>query len=291
MLHTPDHSLFSVALDGSVAKLDISPKSDIPTLTDSDSRKCPVLLWSQHAKFPIFSTPIINKLRSNAVLAFVVNVKGCVFIYDYLNDGNVLWTHDVEANVFFSPILLPCENLDQPSVDIVFGAQNKSLYRFSIKEIMVSNSKVKPPVGQNKEFNSNYNQINFDLQWDNMLEEPISSTPTAFLSASNCICPSCNNQFNTKSMDSVKIDENLMSISSATMLSDLSSDSQKLRNSLYIASVTRDGLMNITCAKSGAMLKRFKLGHNIFSSPVIVNEYIVIGNRENLLTCFQLKNN
>ena len=125
-----------------------------------------------------------------------------------------------------------------------------------------------------------------------MLEEPISSTPTAFVSASNCICPSCNNQFNTKSKDSIQIDENIASsISSATMLSELASDSQKLRNSLFIASVTRDGLMNITCAKSGAMLKRFKLGHNIFSSPVIVNEYIVIGNRENLLTCFQLKNN
>ena len=52
-------------------------------------------------------------------------------MYDYLKEGNILWTYDAKANIFSSPILLPHKD-NHRCMDIVFGAQNKTLYKLSI---------------------------------------------------------------------------------------------------------------------------------------------------------------
>ena len=95
LLHPPDYSLLSVALDGSVVKLDISSNYDTQCREVSYPIKCPAMIWKQNVKDPVFSTPILTSLDANMVLAIVINVKGRVFIFDYTNQGHVLWTHSV----------------------------------------------------------------------------------------------------------------------------------------------------------------------------------------------------
>ena len=258
-----------------MVKLDISPDNDV----NSDfkyPKQYPTIVWKQNARDPIFSTPILNAINSTCTIAFVINVKGRIFVYDYLHEGNILWTHDARANVFSSPILLPYEEKHR-CTNIVFGAQNKTLYKISIID-----------QNQNEKLDSTTCSVNCDLQWEIMLDEAISSTPTAFWSYTQCSCCPCNNHHINKFDSNSLKRNNTLEISSDEKLQDSSEGSH---SSLFLASVTKDGMLNITCGRSGAKLESFQLGHNIFSSPVIVNDNIVIGNRDNYLTCFQLKTN
>ena len=285
-MHIPDYSLLSVALDGSVVKLDLSSNYDSRGSEQlSDTRKYPSMIWKQNVKDPVFSTPIITSLNSAMVIAIVINVKGCVVIFNYDNQGQVLWTHNVKANIFSSPILLP-SNEDGPNQKaIIFGGHNKILYKLALStgEHMTHNSNAVPQVQQIENSNIDGHVLQCNFQWQVMLEDTIFSTPTAFVGGSQCNCSICINNHDVNVINpsyetaKAKYDDGIIRIAS------------ECQNPLFIASVTTDGLLNIICAKSGERLKSYKVGHNIFSSPVIVNDYIVIGNRDNLLTCFQLK--
>ena len=261
-----------------MVKLDISPNNN-DTISDLEyPKQCPTIVWKQNAKDPIFSTPILNAINSTCIIAFVINVKGRVFVYDYLNEGNILWTHDAKANVFSSPILLPYEDKHR-SMNIVFGAQNKTLYKLSITD-----------QDQNEKLGTTTCSVDCDLQWEISLEEAISSTPTAFWSYTQCSCSPCNNHHINK-FDSNSLKRNNTSKLEISSEKKLQDNSEGSHSSLFLASVTKDGMLNITCGKSGAKLESMCVGQNIFSSPVIVNDKIVIGNRDNYLTCIQLKIN
>lgn len=286
LLHPPDYSLLSVALDGSVVKLDISSNYDTQCREVSYPIKCPAMIWKQNVKDPVFSTPILTSLDANMVLAIVINVKGRVFIFDYTNQGHVLWTHSVGANIFSSPILLPSN--DSTHRNIVFGGHNKYLYKLAI-----TNEKHRPldsdtmtQVERIEKSNIDEHDLECNFQWQVLLDETIFSTPTAFLGDSQCKCSICSNNTKCNLINSTSNEKPKSKCDNSSLRTPC-----KWPTSLFIASVTTDGLLNILCAKSGERLKSYKIGHNIFSSPIIVSDHIVIGNRDNLLTCFQFNKN
>jgi len=228
----------------------------------------PLKIWGQNVEFPVFSTPIINSIHGSLVVVVVINVKGDVVIFDYVNDGTVLWKHSVNANVFCSPILLPYEVERSSDRIIVFGAQDKHLHSIiisSVGEIETSGSKTKYIEMEKRHSSFESTLFNCYEQWKVKHSKDIYATPYAFYGDVECTCQPCQRPNFTnpnKAMDAMK-------------------------KSLFVASVSTDGLLNIICVNSGLVMKQHSLGNNIYSSPVIVKNHIVIGNRDNFLTCFK----
>jgi len=286
--------LLSAALDGSIIKLEVPSVHEVNTSEHDHSyihdcslitpKEVPRKMWDKNVKFPVFSTPIIASLNENIIVAIVINVKGDVFIFDYMNAGQLLWQQTVNANVFSSAILLPAIENQVPSFRIAFGAQDKSLHSLVISSVEPKGKFSKTDDGH---ILKNNNQLHCDWEWKVLHSENIYATPYAFYGDAKCTCHVCQtfrpNQDNETHHLEIK-----STVTNTQEKRDIIENSM-IDRSLYIASISTDGLLNIICAKSGIILTQHKLGNNIFSSPVIVNDRIVIGNRDNFLTCFRFE--
>ena len=222
-------------------------------------------------KFPVFSTPVVVCV-SELVVVVVINVKGKVVIFDYGNNGTVLWEHSVNANVFSSPILLPNVHGMSSNRVIVFGAEDKHLHSISIspgKDIKTIVHKTKHSKLEGKSRGMQRTLINCIELWKVKHSERIYATPYAFVGDINCSCQTCRPCPKTDS-------SNLKTVNN-------------VKKPLLIGSVSTDGVLNIICVNSGLVISQYKLGNNIFSSPIIVQNHVVIGNRDNFLTCFKLE--
>ena len=291
IFYSNDNSLLTATLDGSIIKLIVPSLHDVKTsehehtfvdvCSPIPSEEHPKEVWDKNVKFPVFSTPIIASLNHNLTIALVINVKGDIFIFDYMNAGQLLWQQTVNANVFSSPILLPSIENQVPSYRIVFGTHEKCLYNLAI-------STVEPKTQFSKTSDGNIlnknNQLNCNFEWKAPHSEKIYATPYAFYGDTSCTCHICQHYQSFQQTD-------IYHLEMTTTITNTHEKRGIIENSmtdksLYIASISTDGFLNIICAKSGIILAQHKLGNNIFSSPVIVNNRLVIGNRDNFLTCF-----
>ena len=301
LVYPNDNSVFVVTLDGKVAKLLLPRKvcedsekynwDDEAYKHPSDITE-PSKIWEQTAEFPVFSTPIIFSVQENLVVAAVINVKGNVLIYDYTNSGQLLLTYSVNANVFCSPLLV--QDIDQfgipSSKSIVFGAQDKYLYKITISSIEILDTSLSE--GKSKRAIITESNLNCVENWKVLHPDHVYATPCLVRANLKCSCKICLQHENMTSKEALQSNCLLHEVASSnakgtsyhimerTMPSNMRS---------FIASVSTDGTFHILCAKSGTLLKQHKLGNNIFSSPIIIDNKIVVGNRDNFLSCYQLK--
>ena len=301
LVYPNDNSVFVVTLDGKVVKLLLPWKVgedsekynwDVKAYKHPSNITEPSKIWEQTAEFPVFSTPIIFSVQENLVVAAVINVKGNVLIYDYSNSGQLLLTYSVNANVFCSPLLV--QDVDQfgtpSSKSIVFGAQDKYLYKITPSSIEIldkslSEEKSKRPI---------MTEINLNCveNWKVLHPDHVYATPCLLSANLKCSCKICLQHDNMTSKEALQSNcllqevdsSNAKSTSDHIMECTMRSDMRT-----FIASVSTDGTIHILCAKSGTLLKQHKLGNNIFSSPIIIDNKIVVGNRDNFLSCYQLK--
>ena len=280
LIYPTDNSIFVVTLDGKVVKL------LLPWFVGEDSEKynwdaesCkhpsditkPSKIWEQTAEFPVFSTPIIFSVQENLVVAAVINVKGNVLIYDYSNSGQLLLTYSVNAKVFCSPLLV--QDMDQfgipSSNSIVFGGQDRHLYKITLSSVEIPDKFLSE--GESKSEIITEGNLNCVEKWKVLHPDHVYATPCLLSANLKCSCKICLQHDNMASKE---------------VLQESASSNAK---STFIASVSTDGTFHILCAKGGTLLKQHKLGNNIFSSPIIIDNKIVVGNRDNFLSCYQLK--
>ena len=301
LVYPNDNSVFVVTLDGKVVKLLLPWKVgedsekynwDVKAYKHPSNITEPSKIWEQTAEFPVFSTPIIFSVQENLVVAAVINVKGNVLIYDYSNSGQLLLTYSVNANVFCSPLLV--QDVDQfgtpSSKSIVFGAQDKYLYKITPSSIEILDKSL----SEEKSKRSIITEINLNCveNWKVLHPDHVYATPCLLSANLKCSCKICLQHDNMTSKEALQSNcllqevdsSNAKSTSDHIMECTMRSDMRT-----FIASVSTDGTIRILCTKSGTLLKQHKLGNNIFSSPIIIDNKIVVGNRDNFLSCYQLK--
>ena len=294
LVYLNDNSIFVVTLDGKVVKLLLPWK----VVEDSekynwDAESCkqpsditePSKIWQQTAEFPVFSTPIIFSVQENLVVAAVINVKGNVLIYDYSNSGQLLLTYSVNANVFCSPLLV--QDIDQfgipSSKSIVFGAQDRYLYKITLSSVEIPDNVLSE--GKSKREIITEGNLNCVEKWKVLHPDHVYATPCLLSANLKCSCKICLQHNNMASKEVLPEGAS----SNAESTSDYMECTMRSNMRSFIASVSTDGTFHILCAKSGTLLKQHKLGNNIFSSPIIIDNKIVVGNRDNFLSCYQLK--
>ena len=292
-----DDSLFCASLDGFVVKLKfpsvlkslgnvhLRQKAEGEAKDQTAADKYLVTEWKHKVEYPVFSTPLIVSLDERMMVAIVINVKGSLFIFDYINDGKLLWTHSVKANVFSSPVLLS-NNEPGPTAEkcIVFGAQDKYMHCIAMSK---ADRKTDCETSSQKcELGSllNGDKIKVYEKWKIMHSSHVYSTPFTFHSDVRCFCQQCQKGLSNQNKTEMHVKNELLS--KHTKKGNLKTNTPQR---LFVASLSTDGEFNIVCAKSGTVLKKHKLGNNMFSSPVIINNKVIVGNRDNFLTCFKFQ--
>ena len=294
LIYLNDNSIFVVTLDGKVVKLLLPWKvGEDSEKYNWDAESCkqpsditePSKIWQQTAEFPVFSTPIIFSVQENLVVAAVINVKGNVLIYDYSNSGQLLLTYSVNANVFCSPLLV--QDIDQfgipSSKSIVFGAQDRYLYKITLSSVEIPDNVLSE--GKSKREIITEGNLNCVEKWKVLHPDHVYATPCLLSANLKCSCKICLQHNNMASKEVLPEGAS----SNAESTSDYMECTMRSNMRSFIASVSTDGTFHILCAKSGTLLKQHKLGNNIFSSPIIIDNKIVVGNRDNFLSCYQLK--
>ena len=288
--------MLSAALDGSIVKLYLpsecqagnseSQQFDVDCCIQKVPGELPEIAWNISVKFPVFSTPIIATIKEGVVIALVINVKGDVFIFDYMDGGQLLWKQTVSANVFSSAILLPATEKEFSSYRVVFGAQDKRLHSLIISTTECNGTE--PNTAYSNRLNPHLKdgrQLLCTWEWKVLHSENIFARPYVFCGDKTCTCHICQPESAAKHANTYHQKVNLKNENYLDQCD--TEENSETNSSQFIASISTDGALYIICAKSGHILTQQNLGNNIFSSPVILNDRIIIGNRDNFLKCFR----
>ncbi|CAC5424855.1 AASDH [Mytilus coruscus] len=229
------------------------------------------LLWKHNCTKPVFSSPMLTKSGI---------CVGCVDrqIYHIHFQGQMTWQFTVEDLVFSSPTFV--DNV------ILFGSDDCHLYCLSMEGCLIWTVKVESAVYSSPfTFTLNYFQQDHDIiktkpkDFQNNMYFLSNCSPPNFSQPEDILCKnsSCN-LFEAEQSNKLKTD----TIKNGTI-------QRNRKEQRFVTSASTDGYLYIVDFYSGEIISKHFLSGQIFSSPVVYDNCLVFGCRNDFVYCFSIK--
>ncbi|VDH90281.1 acyl-CoA synthetase [Mytilus galloprovincialis] len=229
------------------------------------------LLWQFNCRKPIFSSPMLTK---HGICVGCVDKK----IYHINFQGQETWTYTVKDLVFSSPTVVDDV--------ILIGSNDCHLYCLSMEGYLIWKVKVESAVYSSAfTFTLNYFQQDHD----------ITKTKTKDVQNNMYFLSNCRPQKNSKPED-ISFEKSSCNLFEAEQSNKLKTDTIKIntiqKNGIikkFVTFASTAGNLYIVDFCSGEIILKHFLSGQIFSSPVVYDNCLVVGCRNDFVYCLSIK--
>ncbi|XP_052077194.1 beta-alanine-activating enzyme-like isoform X2 [Mytilus californianus] len=250
------HLIFCATLGGIVAAL------------HGDNGK---LLWKHNCTKPVFSSPM---LTTSGICVGCVNKQ----IYHINFQGQKTWTFTVEDLVFSSPTVVD---------DVILAGSNDChLYCLSMEGYLIWKVKVESAV-----YSSAFTfTLNYFHQCHDITKTKRKDSQSNMYFLSNCSPP------NVFKQEDVSCKNNTCNLFEAEQINELNADTiqngtihKKGKVKKFVTFASTNGYLYIVDFYSGEIILKHFLSGQIFSSPVVYDNCLVVGCRNDFVYCLSIK--